>query len=44
MSYKEREEDRSRGLEMRGELLSAKSSFHDNRFIEAVEDLIGPAG
>lgn len=43
VSYKEREEDRSRGLEVGANCYLTKSSFHDNRFIEAVEDLIGPA-
>jgi two-component system sensor histidine kinase and response regulator WspE len=43
VSYKEREEDRLRGLEVGANAYLTKSSFHDNRFIEAVEDLIGPA-
>ncbi len=43
VSYKEREEDRNRGLEVGANCYLTKSSFHDNRFIEAVEDLIGPA-
>ncbi|WP_439623081.1 hybrid sensor histidine kinase/response regulator [Gemmata sp.] len=43
VSYKEREEDRARGLEVGANCYLTKSSFHDNRFIEAVEDLIGPA-
>jgi len=43
VSYKEREEDRTRGLEVGANCYLTKSSFHDNRFIEAVEDLIGPA-
>ena len=42
VSYKEREEDRLRGLEVGANCYLTKSSFHDNRFIEAVEDLIGP--
>ena len=41
VSYKEREEDRLRGLEVGANCYLTKSSFHDNRFIEAVEDLIG---
>jgi two-component system sensor histidine kinase and response regulator WspE len=41
VSYKEREEDRLRGLEAGANCYLTKSSFHDNRFIEAVEDLIG---
>ncbi|MBA4063148.1 MAG: hybrid sensor histidine kinase/response regulator [Isosphaera sp.] len=43
VSYKEREEDRVRGLEVGANCYLTKSSFHDNRFAEAVEDLIGPA-
>lgn len=43
VSYKEREEDRIRGLEVGANCYLTKSSFHDNRFIEAVEDLIGTA-
>ncbi|MCI0702569.1 MAG: hybrid sensor histidine kinase/response regulator [Planctomycetia bacterium] len=41
VSYKEREEDRLRGLEVGANSYLTKSSFHDNRFIEAVMDLIG---
>jgi two-component system sensor histidine kinase and response regulator WspE len=43
VSYKEREEDRLRGLEVGANCYLTKSSFHDNRFIEAIEDLIGAA-
>jgi len=43
VSYKEREEDRVRGLEVGANSYLTKSSFHDNRFIETVVDLIGPA-
>ena len=43
VSYKEREEDRLRGLEVGANAYLTKSSFHDNRFVEAVEDLIGTA-
>ncbi len=43
VSYKEREEDRVRGLEVGANAYLTKSSFHDNRFMEAVADLIGPA-
>ncbi|MBP3954569.1 hybrid sensor histidine kinase/response regulator [Gemmata sp. G18] len=43
VSYKEREEDRIRGLEVGANAYLTKSSFHDNRFIEAVTDLIGSA-
>jgi two-component system sensor histidine kinase and response regulator WspE len=43
VSYKEREEDRVRGLEVGANAYLTKSSFHDNRFMEAVVDLIGSA-
>jgi two-component system sensor histidine kinase and response regulator WspE len=43
VSYKEREEDRMRGLEVGANAYLTKSSFHDNRFMEAVIDLIGSA-
>ncbi len=43
VSYKEREEDRIRGLEVGANAYLTKGSFHDNRFIEAVTDLIGVA-
>ncbi|HJZ54913.1 MAG TPA: response regulator, partial [Gemmataceae bacterium] len=43
VSYKEREEDRARGLEVGANSYLTKSSFHDNSFVEAIEDLIGPA-
>lgn len=43
VSYKEREEDRIKGLEVGANAYLTKSSFHDNRFIEAVFDLIGAA-
>ena len=43
VSYKEREEDRVRGLEVGANAYLTKSSFHDNRFVEAVADLVGPA-
>ena len=42
VSYKERDEDRIRGLEVGANAYLTKSSFHDNRFVEMVEDLIGP--
>jgi two-component system sensor histidine kinase and response regulator WspE len=41
VSYKEREEDRLRGLEVGANAYLTKSSFHDNTFLEAVTDLIG---
>lgn len=43
VSYKEREEDRVKGMEVGANAYLTKSSFHDNRFMEAVTDLIGPA-
>lgn len=43
VSYKEREEDRLRGLEAGANYYLTKSSFHDNRFVQAIEELIGPA-
>lgn len=43
ISYKEREEDRRRGLEAGADYYLTKGSFHDNTFIEAVTDLIGEA-
>ncbi len=41
VSYKERPEDRLRGLEVGANCYLTKSSFHDNTFLEAVADLIG---
>jgi two-component system sensor histidine kinase and response regulator WspE len=43
VSYKERPEDRSRGLEAGADRYLTKSSFHDNTFLRAVADLIGGA-
>jgi two-component system, chemotaxis family, sensor histidine kinase and response regulator WspE len=43
VSYKEREEDRMRGLEVGASYYLTKSSFHDNTFLQAVTDLIGEA-
>lgn len=43
VSYKEREEDRLRGLEVGANYYLTKGSFHDNRFVEAVQDLVGTA-
>jgi two-component system sensor histidine kinase and response regulator WspE len=43
VSYKEREEDRLRGLEVGANTYLTKSSFHDNTFLRAVGDLIGEA-
>jgi two-component system sensor histidine kinase and response regulator WspE len=41
VSYKEREEDRLRGLEVGANAYLTKSSFHDNTFLETIVDLIG---
>jgi two-component system, chemotaxis family, sensor histidine kinase and response regulator WspE len=43
VSYKDREEDRLRGLELGANHYLTKSSFHDNTFLQAVADLIGEA-
>lgn len=40
-SYKDREEDRRRGLEAGANYYLAKSSFHDDTLLGAVADLIG---
>ncbi|MGV3772621.1 MAG: hybrid sensor histidine kinase/response regulator [Verrucomicrobiales bacterium] len=41
VSYKDREEDRQRGLDAGADYYLAKGSFHDATLIEAVRDLIG---
>ncbi len=41
VSYKEREEDRLRGLEAGADYYLTKGSFHDEALLEAVIDLIG---
>ncbi|MEB3180173.1 MAG: response regulator [Nostocaceae cyanobacterium] len=41
VSYKDREEDRIRGLEVGADYYLTKTSFHDNTLINAVIDLIG---
>jgi len=41
VSYKERAEDRKRGLDAGADYYLTKGSFHDNRLLEAVVDLIG---
>ena len=41
ISYKDREEDRMRGLEAGANYYLSKGSFHDESLIEAVRDLIG---
>lgn len=43
VSYKDRVEDRRRGLDAGADYYLAKGSFHDDTLIEAVEDLIGEA-
>lgn len=43
VSYKDREEDRRRGLEAGADYYLAKSSFHDDALLDAVADLIGAA-
>jgi two-component system sensor histidine kinase and response regulator WspE len=43
VSYKDREEDRQRGLEAGADYYLTKGSFHDETLIEAVVDLIGAA-
>jgi two-component system, chemotaxis family, sensor histidine kinase and response regulator WspE len=41
VSYKDRQEDRLRGLEVGANYYLTKSSFHDDGLINAVRDLIG---
>ena len=43
VSYKDREEDRLRGLELGANYYLTKSGFHDNRFLQVIKDLIGEA-
>jgi two-component system sensor histidine kinase and response regulator WspE len=43
VSYKDREEDRIRGLDAGASSYLTKSSFHDQRFLDTVSDLIGEA-
>ncbi|HFD11616.1 MAG TPA: response regulator [Crenotrichaceae bacterium] len=43
VSYKDREEDRLRGLEAGADYYLTKGSFHDHSLQEAVRDLIGEA-
>nr|WP_290224498.1 hybrid sensor histidine kinase/response regulator [Trichocoleus desertorum] len=43
VSYKDREEDRMRGLEVGADYYLTKSSFHDDTLLNAVRDLIGEA-
>lgn len=41
VSYKDRDEDRQRGLEVGADYYLTKGSFHDDSLVEAVIDLIG---
>ena len=41
VSYKDREEDRIRGLDAGANCYLTKSSFHDQTFLTTVADLIG---
>ena len=43
VSYKDREEDRRRGLDAGADYYLAKGSFHDEALLDAVHDLIGEA-
>ena len=43
VSYKDREEDRRRGLDAGADYYLTKGSFHDEGLIQAVVDLIGAA-
>jgi two-component system sensor histidine kinase and response regulator WspE len=43
VSYKDREQDRARGLEAGAYYYLTKGSFHDETLVQAVSDLIGPA-
>lgn len=43
VSYKDREEDRRRGLEAGADYYLAKASFHDEALLDAVQTLIGGA-
>lgn len=44
VSYKDREQDRIRGLEAGADYYLTKGSFHDESLLQAVIDLIGEAG
>ncbi len=41
VSYKDREEDKIRGLEAGANYYLTKSSFHDETLVEVVRELIG---
>ncbi len=43
VSYKDRDEDRQRGLEVGADYYLTKGSFHDETLLDAVADLIGQA-
>lgn len=43
VSYKDRDEDRRRGLEAGADYYLAKGGFHDEALLDAVHDLIGDA-
>ncbi|MXN73697.1 response regulator [Burkholderia sp. 4701] len=43
VSYKDRDEDRRRGLDAGADYYLAKGSFHDEALLDAVRDLIGDA-
>jgi two-component system, chemotaxis family, sensor histidine kinase and response regulator WspE len=43
VSYKDREDDRRRGLDAGADYYLAKGSFHDKALLDAVSDLIGEA-
>jgi two-component system sensor histidine kinase and response regulator WspE len=43
VSYKDRDEDRQRGLEAGADFYLTKGSFHDETLLQAVKDLIGDA-
>lgn len=43
VSYKDREEDRMKGLDAGADFYLTKSAFQDDTFIEAIEELIGDA-
>lgn len=43
VSYRDRPEDRARGLEARADSYITKSDFQDERFLAVIADLVGPA-
>jgi two-component system sensor histidine kinase and response regulator WspE len=43
VSYKDREDDRRRGLDAGADYYLTKGSFHDEALLDAVHDLIGEA-